>query len=221
MEYLTHSLLSPQGSEELANKLLLNKSDWEDGKKSAGSQASKVKNNLQLDKTSKTSIKCSDYVLNALKKDHLIKSFCLPKAFHGIMFSRTNSGEGYGTHIDNAYMKSGRSDLSFTLFLSKASSYQGGALQIETMQETKEIKLDSGEIIIYPSNSLHSVEKVSNGERLVCIGWIQSHVKSNEDRNTLFGLDAGARGLLAKHGVSPELDLVFQSYNNLLRRLGD
>ena len=76
-------------------------------------------------------------------------------------------------------------------------------------------------MIIYPSTQLHSVAEVKDGERHVCVGWIQSYVQNNEDRNFLFGLDAGAKGLLAKHGRSDELDLIFQAYSNILRRLGD
>ena len=58
-----------------------------------------------------------------------------------------------------------------------------------------------------------------SGTRYVCVGWIESYVKSIEDRSLLFSLDAGARGLLARHGRSDELDLVFQSYSNAVRRL--
>ena len=52
-------------------------------------------------------------------------------------------------------------------------------------------------------------------------GWIESYVKSTEKREYLFDLDAGARSLLAKHGRSDELDLIFKSYSNLLRVMGD
>ena len=152
-----------------------------------------VKNNLQLNKKSLTAIKNSNDISNLIKTDSLITSYCLPKIIHGVMFSRTSTGQGYGMHIDNAYMSSGRSDLSFTLFLSDSTEYKGGELSIQTMQETKEIKLSAGQIVIYPSTSLHSVKTVTQGERLVCIGWIQSYIASNEDRNTLFNLDAGAR----------------------------
>ena len=66
-----------------------------------------------------------------------------------------------------------------------------------------------------------SVKEIKNGERLVCVGWIESYVKSIEDREYLFDLDAGAKGLLAKNGRSDELDLIFKSYSNLLRLLGN
>ena len=137
------------------------------------------------------------------------------------MFTQSLAGHRYGSHIDNPYMPSGRSDLSFTLFLDAPEDYEGGELCIQTINKTEKIKLTAGEIIIYPSTKIHSVAEVKDGERHVCVGWIQSYVQNNEDRNFLFGLDAGAKGLLAKHGRSDELDLIFQAYSNILRRLGD
>ena len=68
---------------------------------------------------------------------------------------------------------------------------------------------------------MHAVEEVIRGERIVCVGWIESYIRSNDDRSILFELDAGAKGLLSLHGRSSELDLIFQAYTNLLRRLGN
>ena len=137
------------------------------------------------------------------------------------MFTKSSKGMSYGRHIDNAFMSSGRADLSFTIFLAEKSQYEGGGLLIENLTSEKKFKLNGGEIIIYPSTYLHSVEKVLNGERIVCVGWIESYIKSIEEREYLFDLDAGARGLLAKHGRSDELDIIFKSYSNLLRVMGD
>tara|TARA_Y100001968_G_scaffold284162_1_gene283345 strand:- start:148 stop:813 length:666 start_codon:yes stop_codon:yes gene_type:complete len=221
MECLTHQLLDKKSAKNLCSKLLAEKSQWIDGKSTAGSHAAKTKKNLQLDRNSKTSQECSEEIIQLLESDLLIKSFCLPREFHSLMFTLSRESEGYGMHIDNTYMSTGRSDLSFTLFLNEPDEYHGGELCIQSVQEQRNFKLNSGEIIIYPSTSLHAVNTVSKGQRIVCVGWIQSYIASNEDRYTLFGLDAGARGLLAEHGQSQQLDLVFQSYNNLLRRLGD
>ena len=221
MEYLTHSLFDKSDSLEIVQKLKAEKSSWQDGKKTAGSHAAKIKQNFQLDKESKISIEIEDLIINKIISNPLLKSFSLPSQIHGVMFSRSFAGDGYGTHIDNPYMPSGRSDLSFTLFLNEPKDYQGGELCIQTLNKTERIKLSAGEMIIYPSTQLHSVAKLIDGERYVCVGWIQSYIQSNEDRNFLFGLDAGAKGLLAKHGRSDELDLIFQAYSNLLRRLGD
>ncbi len=221
MDLLTHQLLNEAEVNEMRDSLLADESSWEDGKKTAGYQAAQVKNNLQLNRSSELAQKTSQQVINRMLADKLVKSFSLSRRIHGVMFSRTGEGQGYGMHVDNAYMQSGRSDLSFTLFLSKPENYEGGSLCIQTIQDNKDVKLPAGHVVIYPSTSLHAVETVTSGERLVCVGWIQSYVSSNEERSILFGLDAGARGLLAKHGRSPELDLVFQAYTNLLRRFGN
>ena len=221
MEYLTHSLLSKSEAHEISQRLKAETSSWQDGKKTAGSIASKIKNNFQLDKSSKLSNEIKEIVVSKIISNPLIKSFTLPSLIHGVMFTKSLQGNGYGMHVDNPYMPSGRSDLSFTLFLNEPENYEGGSLCIQTINETKEIKLSAGEMIIYPSTNLHSVGQVEKGERFVCVGWIQSYIQNNEDRSFLFGLDAGAKGLLAKHGRSDELDLIFQAYSNLLRRLGD
>ena len=221
MEYLTHPLFEKSESLEITQKLKAEKSSWQDGKKTAGSHAAKLKQNFQLDKESKVSLELKDLIITKIISNPLLKSFTLPSLIHGVMFTKSLAGDGYGTHIDNPYMPSGRSDLSFTLFLNEPTDYEGGELCVQTINKTEKIKLSAGEMIIYPSTQLHSVAEVKHGERYVCVGWVQSYIQINEDRNLLFGLDAGAKGLLAKHGRSDELDLIFQAYSNLLRRLGD
>ena len=221
MNYLTRQLLNPEEINLLS--INLNQSDlpWEDGKKTAGNHAAKVKNNLQLDRGSIISKKYSALIEKKILNDVLIKSFALPKKIHGTMFTKSMQGMKYGRHIDNAFMSSGRADLSFTIFLNRKDKYQGGELLIESLNSENTFKLNSGEIIIYPSTYLHSVQEVIRGERMVLVGWIESYVKSIEEREYLFDLDAGARSLLMKHGRSDELDLIFKSYSNLMRRLGD
>tara|TARA_Y100000741_G_scaffold306418_1_gene248880 strand:- start:302 stop:967 length:666 start_codon:yes stop_codon:yes gene_type:complete len=220
MNYLTIQLLNKEEIEILKTSINEHNEYWEDGKKTAGSHASKVKNNLQLNKNSEASNKYSKLIIKKILSIPLIKSYALPKIIHGIMFSKSSKNMQYGRHIDNPFMSSGRSDLSFTISLSNKDMYEGGELVIETMNSEKEFKLNIGEMIIYPSTYLHSVKKVKNGERLVCIGWIESYVKSIEEREYLFDLDAAAKSLLAKQGRSDELDLIFKSYSNLLRLLG-
>ncbi len=220
MEFVTHKLIDEDTCEKI-NRLILNdQKSWIDGKKTAGSHAAVNKNNRQLLRSSKASVEQSELLLEKMYSDPLIKSFSLPRHIHGLMFSKTSSGEGYGMHVDNAFMSSGRSDLSFTIFLSDPQSYKGGQLVIQSVQDIKKFKLNQGQIIIYPSSSLHAVEEVTCGERIACVGWIESYIRSNEDRSLLFNLEAGAKGLLSMHGRSSELDLIFQVYANLLRRLG-
>ena len=220
MNYLTQQLLNPEELEIVRKHLNNEEFLWEDGKQTAGSHAAEVKHNLQLKRDSDLSKKISGFITKKLLNNALIKSFALPKKVHGTIFSKSTKGMRYGRHIDNAYMSSGRADLSFTIFLSSKDKYEGGELSIEYFNSEEKFKLNSGEIIIYPSTYLHSVEEVSNGDRMVFIGWIESYVKSIEDREYLFDLDAAARSLLAKYGRSNEVDLIFKSYSNLLRRLG-
>ena len=221
MNYLTHQLLNAKETDYIKKELEKENQSWEDGKNTAGSHAAQVKNNLQLKRKSDISKKLSHLIKQKILNNALVKSFTLAKHIHGIMFTKASAGMSYGRHIDNAYMSSGRADLSFTIFLSEKNQYDGGELLIENLSSESEFKLERGEILVYPSTYLHSVKEILNGERIVCVGWIESYVKSIEEREYLFDLDAGARGLLAKHGRSDELDIIFKSYSNLLRVLGD
>ena len=220
MNYLTCSLLNNEEIKTMTRDLNILNENWEDGKKTAGKHAAAVKNNLQLSRKSDLSQRYSKYIVKKMLSNPLIKSFSLAKKIHGIMFTRSSKGMQYGRHIDNAFMSTGRADLSFTIFLNKKTDYEGGELIVEEINNENKFKFDEGEIIIYPSTYLHSVKEVENGERLVCVGWIESYVKSIEEREYLFDIDSGARGILARSGRSDELDLIFKSYSNLLRMLG-
>ncbi|MDC3167840.1 Fe2+-dependent dioxygenase [Prochlorococcus sp. AH-716-D22] len=221
MNYLTHQLLNTQELDLLYKNLEKQESFWEDGKKTAGLHAAKVKNNLQLNRHSDFSRKYSGLISNKILNDPLIKSFALPKRIHGTMFTKSTKGMQYGRHIDNPFMSSGRADLSFTIFISSKNEYEGGELFIEGLNSEKIFKFNAGEIVIYPSTYLHSVQQVLNGERIVFVGWIESYVKSIEEREYLFDIDAGAKSLLAKYGRCDQLDLIFKSYSNLLRVLSN
>ena len=221
MNFLTYKLLNTEEIKALRTNLERQDLPWEDGKKTAGNQAAFVKNNLQLDKKSDISKKFSELIIKKILKDDLIKSFSLPRIIHGSMFTKASKGMKYGRHIDNSYMSTGRADLSFTIFISDKDAYNGGELLIENLNSENKFKLNPGEIIIYPSTYLHSVNEVLSGERLAFVGWIESYIKSIEEREYLFDLDAGAKTLLAKYGRSDELDLIFKSYSNLLRVLGN
>jgi len=221
MNYLTCPLLNSEEIKTITKDLINLNENWEDGKKTAGKHAAAVKNNLQLNRKSDISKKYSAFIMRKILSNPLIKSFSLAKKIHGIMFTRSSKGMRYGRHIDNAFMSTGRADLSFTIFLNKKSEYEGGELIVEDINTENKFKFNQGEIVIYPSTYLHSVKQIESGERIVCVGWIESYVKSIEEREYLFDIDAGAKSLLAKYGRSDELDLIFKSYSNLLRILGN
>ena len=89
MNYLIHQLLNAEEINLIKKKLeKCNQQDWEDGNKTAGSHASMVKNNLQLNRNSEASKKYSQIVNKKILTNQLIKSFSLPKRVHGIMFTK-------------------------------------------------------------------------------------------------------------------------------------
>ena len=221
MNYLISPLLNDEDIQIFKSNLNKENEEWQDGKKTAGSYAAKVKNNLQLKRECDNSKSLSKFITTKILSNQLIKSFSLPKKIHGIMFTKSREGMKYGRHIDNAFMSSGRSDLSFTIFINEKTNYEGGELIVDNINSENIFKLNSGEILIYPSTYLHAVKEIESGVRIVCVGWIESYVKSSEEREYLFDIDAGARSLLSKYGRSDDLDLIFKSYSNLLRLLGD
>ena len=221
MEYLSRSLLSADVTADLQTRLCASDLSWLDGRRSAGEQAALVKQNRQLDPNECLTEQITSVVSKGLRSDPLIKSFCLIRKIHSLLVSRFDVGDEYGWHVDNPFTSSGRRDLSFTVFLSDETTYEGGQLEIQNSCENSEFVLPAGHVFIYPSSMLHRVVRVTRGVRFACVGWIESYVRSIEDRSILFGLDAGARGLLARHGRSDELDLIFQSYANAIRRLSD
>ena len=218
MNHIKLQLLSPEQCRSILDKL--SNEEWIDGRSTAGAQARTGKINEQIEQTSPIRAEIHDFVQKAMWAHPAIKSFCVPRKLHRLLISRTKTGGGYDSHVDNAYMSSGRSDLSFTLCLSDHTSFTGGALEVDTVTDSMQLELQQGEIVIYPSSTMHRVNKVTSGERIVCVGWVESYLKNESDRVTLFQLDSGARGLLARHGRSEELDLVFLAYTNLLRSLG-
>ena len=148
----------------------------------------------------------------------LVQAAAFPRRIHGLLFSRSGAGEGYGRHVDNAWMGGGRSDLSFSLFLSEPEAYAGGALVLETPAGEESFRLPAGHALVYPSTLLHRVEPVTAGERLVAVGWIESRIRHADQRELLFELDTARRCLFARHGKDEIFDLVSRSYSNLLRR---
>lgn len=218
MIFSINQILSPQELTEI--KQVLVQAEFVDGKLTAGWHAKLVKNNQQLkagtsEKELKTKIRA------ALNQNALFQSAIRPKSIHSLLFSRYSEGMSYDTHVDNALMSSNglcRSDVSFTLFLNSPQEYTGGELTIEGVQEEQSYKLDAGSVILYPSTTLHRVNPVTQGTRLVVVGWVQSVIRDGSDRELLFDLETARRAIFAKSGKTPEFDLISKSIANLLRK---
>ena len=221
MRFQLESLLTDQQLLDWRGELLAPDVPWRPGEQTAGWHARAVKHNRQLDLNSQLHQSLAAQISKALLSQPLLCSAALPVQVHGLLFSLCGPGEGYGSHVDNAFMAAGRSDLSFTLFLTPPEAYGGGALVLQFPHGEESIRLAAGAAIVYPSTLLHRVEPVSEGQRLVCVGWIQSRVRNAERRELLFELDTARRLLFNQQGKTETFDLISRSYTNLLRMWAD
>ena len=162
----------------------------------------------------------SELLLKAFFRSSEFVEFAFPQKIAPPMITRYRPGMKYGAHADAAYIElpgaSLRSDISCTVFLNDPESYEGGALNIRLGDSKLTFKLQPGEAIIYPSDSLHQVEPVTKGERLVAITFIQSRVADPFKRYMLFELNeiAAIEGESMDNDSFQRLQLVQQ---NLLR----
>ena len=80
------------------------------------------------------------------------------------------------------------------------------------------VKLDAGDLLIYPGTSVHRVEPVTRGTRLASYFWIQSMVRSDEPRRLLFDMDRHLMRLRTDIGEGdPAVVGLTSTYHNLLR----
>lgn len=189
---------------------------FDDGRKTAGRFAAEVKANDQAAPSPELAAVLAK-VETALAAHALFRSAARPKALTKLILSRYRTGQTYGLHVDDAVMAGLRTDLSFTLFLAEPDSYDGGALIIEDTFEARAIKLNPGDLILYPSTTLHRVEPVTRGERLAVVGWAQSLIRRADQREILFDLDQAVETSFAAEGKSPLFDCLAKTRSNLLR----
>jgi PKHD-type hydroxylase len=158
--------------------------------------------------------KSSQLLLQAFARSQEFRDFAFPARIAPPFLTRYRPGMKYGFHTDSAFIRMPqgelRSDLSCTVFLNDPESYEGGSLHIKLGDADLRIKLRSGEAVIYPSDTLHEVEPVTKGERLVAITFIQSRVPDPFRRNLLFDLNevAALEGLNMSHENYTRIQLV-------------
>lgn len=197
---------------------------FDDGRATAGQQSAAAKNNLQLDEAAPGARRLGEQVLRAVSASPRFISAALPARIYPPLFNRYGPGMAFGDHVDNAIRVSPvsggayRTDLSATLFLSDPDAYDGGELIIGGLGAPSGVKLPAGDLLLYPSSTVHRVAPVTRGERWASIFWVQSMVAGADRRDLLFDLDqaiAGARGGLGDdHAAAVALVGV---YHNLVR----
>lgn len=199
---------------------------WSDGKVTAGVQSAQMKNNEQLDQQGEAARRLQPLVLAGLNRHPLFFSAALPKKVFPPLFNRYGGAtNAFGSHVDNAvrYPPGGlgervRTDLSCTLFLADPSDYDGGELVIEDTYGQQRIKLPAGDMVLYPGTSVHRVEPVTRGHRVASFFWIESMVRSDEQRRLLFEMDGHLMQLRSRVGeTDPAVIGLTGTYHNLLR----
>ena len=196
---------------------------WVDGRETVGPQGAQVKRNRQLPETSPLGRQLGEIILQALAKNPLFFSAALPLRTVPPLFNRYEGGEHYGLHVDGSVRlvpgsnHSLRTDLSSTLFLCDPEDYDGGELVVVDTYGTHEVKLPAGDLILYPSSSLHRVEPVTRGARVCSFFWTQSMVADARHRELLFQMDQAIQRLRGRIGESEETVALAGQYHNLLR----
>lgn len=215
------NVLSPDQIQDC--RVALQQAAWEDGKKTAGYLAQHVKANLQLPIDSEIGQQVARFLLTILHNNPTYVSAVLPAKILPPRFNCYRGGHTYGNHIDNAIFsipntnESLRTDVSSTLFLTDADEYEGGELVIEDTYGTQRIKLNAGDMVVYPGTSLHRVEPVTKGVRLASFFWAQSMVRQAHQRRMLWDLDQSIQQLARQDSASPILARLSGIYHNLLR----
>ena len=200
---------------------MLDSAEWVDGRVTAGHQSALSKRNSQIAEGNPVARQLGETILQALGRNPLFRSAALPLKVFPPLFNRYTGGQNFGTHVDNAirtHASSGqriRTDLSCTLFFSEPDEYDGGELSVEDTYGTHRVKLPAGSLVLYPSTSLHHVTPVTRGARVSSFFWLQSMVRSDQQRTLLFDLDQAIQTLEPGGEVAVKLTGI---YHNLLRQ---
>ncbi len=212
-------LLSKQEVRWVLDKL--SQCRWVDGRATTGAQGAQVKANEQVDTQSQEWQELQQYVLNVLNAHPQFFSSTLPVNISSPLFNRYTGGGTYGFHVDGAVRREGnewlRTDISATLFLTEPDSYQGGELIIQDTYGQHKVKLPAGDMILYPSSSLHCVTPVTHGERIASFMWIQSMIRDDKKRAMLISLDDNIQELNQQPQSTEVAMSLLNLYHNLLR----
>ena len=206
-----------------AIRTAIDAADWVDGRATAGSQGARVKRNRQLPEDLPVALEQGRIIEQALAANALYFSAALPARTMSPLFNRYADSETYGLHVDGAARRLPgaqqwmRTDVSCTLFLCDPEDYDGGELVVVDTYGTHEVKLPAGDLILYPSTSLHRVEPVTRGERVCSFFWAQSMVRDDTRRAMLFEMDQTIQRLREKLGETDETLSLAGQYHNLLR----
>jgi PKHD-type hydroxylase len=196
---------------------------WEDGKKTAGFLAESVKDNLQLNPQNPLALELGDFLIQVLRANPTYIAAALPAKILPPRFNRYEDSGTYGNHIDNAIFnlpenqQAMRTDVSSTIFFSDPEEYEGGELIIEDTYGSHSVKLNAGDMVIYPGDSLHRVQPVTKGVRYASFFWAQSMIRQAHRRRLLWNLDQSIQRLSMTEEGATEATALSGIYHNLIR----
>lgn len=200
---------------------LLDQGQFVDGRLSAGKTAKRVKNNKELQSGARQMEQLNSLVMGSLVQHPLYQAAAMPYRVATPYYARYTRGMSYGDHVDDPIMGPPggqyRSDVSTTVFLNGPDDYEGGELVIGTTYGDQSIKPAAGHAVIYPSSSLHHINEVTSGERLVAVAWTQSMLRDPQQRDLVFKLYQARESLLESQPESEAATQVDHAYVNLMR----
>lgn len=202
----------------------LDAAEWVDGRVTAGHQSAEVKHNMQVPEGHPAARRIGEAILSILNGHPLFISAALPQRIFPPLFNRYTGGQDFGSHVDNSIRQipgTGvriRTDLSATLFLSAPEDYDGGELVVEDTYGTHAAKLAAGDMVLYPSTSLHHVRPVTRGARVCSFFWLQSLIRDDGRRSLLFDMDQSIQRLGRDHPGHASITELTAVYHNLLRQ---
>jgi PKHD-type hydroxylase len=209
---------------QLARALLAG-AQFADGKLSAGAAARRVKANEELARGAAEIERLDRVVMGALTRHPAYRGGALPLHAASPMYARYRPGMTYGEHLDDPIMGTGgvlyRSDVAVTVFLSAPEEYDGGELVIRLASGEQLVKGAAGDAVLYPASTIHRVNPVTRGERLVAVTWVQSLVRDPARRELLYGLNLARERLLSSVPEAEETAQVNAAYLNLIRMWSD
>ena len=207
-------------------RAILKGATWGDGRVTAGVQSAQAKNNEQLPQDGAETKSLQRIVLGGLNRHAVFFSAALPKHVFPPLFNRYGgASNSFGDHVDNAVRfipgtqgDRVRTDVSCTLFLADPDEYDGGELVVEDTFGAQRIKLPAGDMLLYPGTSVHRVEPVTRGHRVASFFWLESMVRSDEQRRLLYEMDSHLMRLRTSVGeTDPAVIGLTGTYHNLLR----
>lgn len=204
---------------------LMATANFREGTQSAGSEARRVKNNHEMFISEIETQRLNNLVMGKLVQNPTYIATAFAAKIAAPYYAKYTEGMYYGNHIDDPVMgppnQRYRSDISITIFLNEPDDYDGGELVIQTGFGEQKVKLNAGDVVLYPSSSTHRVTEVTRGERIVAVTWLQSTIRDPAKREILYNLSLAREKLIETAPGTDELEKLSNGYVNLLRMWTD